>query len=327
MPFTFALTTETAKFSAEEEVCSQQLNTLLYHFTNSLKDQLTSTVGLQIDYLNELLYVCNVNTFSNLTDVASVVALNLKDGSVEWNSDLTKLGTKGAPKLVNDVSPPDSEGNVYATESLQGLIFKISSSGKASLFVNNGTLISPQDALLLGANGIDIVSYLEEEYLLVGVSGLTPETSYLVRVPISNPKKMSIVQITDGDSVYSLDGLYYDQVAQNLYAVSNAANLVYKLASSDGWETASVIASIAPKCPGYPGSTVVHLDNNPNHAGSAYILCPDSFSQRGPYQIENIEFYDVSGSYFYYYYFYTTNSASSVAYVFALAACIIALAL
>jgi len=285
---------------------------------------LTGTAGLQVDYDNKLLYAANNGNFANLTSVGSVVALNLKDGSVAWNATVTKLGAKGAAKLVNDVSLPDATGNIYATESLQGLVFKVSSSGNASLFSSDSRL-QPQDSLGIGANGIEIIEYNGEEYLLVGVSGLSAETSYILRIPIKSPKSTTVVQITNSDSVYGFDGLYYDRTSFNLYTVNSPGNLVQKLASSDGFQTATLISSITPKCPGAPVSTVVHLDNNPNYAGSVFALCPDSFSTVGPYQIENIQFYDVST--YYYYYYYYTSSASSLGYFFALAVCVIALAL
>jgi hypothetical protein len=271
------------------------------------------------------LYACNIESVTNITDKASVVALNLADGTIHWHASVTHLGEAGAPKLVNDVSLPDGNGNIYATESLQGLVFKISSSGQASLFTDLDLLAS-QDALGLGANGIEIISFEGEEYLLVGVSGLTPSTSYLLRIPLQNPKNAEKVLISNADNVYSFDGLYYDRVAENLYSVNNNENLIQKLASTDGWKTAALIGELTPKCPGAPASTVVHLDNNPNHVGSVYALCPLAFSARGPYQIENVEFFEVSPSYLYEYYYFTSNSASSLTYIFALVA-VIALAL
>jgi len=281
--------------------------------------QLTGTVGLQVDVPNRLLYAANIFNWPNVTSQASIAAISLENQTLIFNADVTNLGTKGAPKLVNDVCLPDINGSIYATESYQGLIFKVSlSTGNASLFAS-GKLLAPQDSLGIGANGIELMSYNGTEFLLVGVSGLSQATSPLVKVPLNNPKQMTVVKL-DSTDVYGYDGLYYDQNSEILYIVNAQLGLVQKLASSDGWYSATLVDSKALNCPGLPPSTVVHLPD-PNFAGSAYALCTDGFSRDGPYQIDNVQFYLVST--FYKYELYYTNSSGCLSCLLVLAICLI----
>jgi len=125
-------------------------------------------------------------------DVDELVEVDLKDGAV-----LAKHAAPGA-KLLNDTAA-DSDGNVYASDTLTNTIYKLSG-GKIDVWV--------KDDRLAGPNG----THVEGHNLIVNTWGvLTGEgfnTSVAGHVLSISLKDKTIKDLGDGKPIGNLDGLW-----------------------------------------------------------------------------------------------------------------------
>ena len=117
------------------------------------------TFGLQIDAATDRLLAVSSN-LQNPT-VANLYIFNLDDGSLIHNVDLSTFSP--GLNFVNDVAVDDS-GNAYVTNSDQGIIFKVTMEGTASIFFQDDNFTTADPTIETGFNGIE---YHEDNYLII----------------------------------------------------------------------------------------------------------------------------------------------------------------
>ena len=72
--------------------------------TFSETGNLVSSIGIQVDEANDLIYVTNNHTpFPPTTPEASIVVVDLDDGSIVSEISVSELGPAGAVKFLNDL--------------------------------------------------------------------------------------------------------------------------------------------------------------------------------------------------------------------------------
>lgn len=242
---------------------------------------LSCSAGLQVDAKKNHLYVCNQDAkYPNVGTRVNLIVLSLVDGSFIRNIDLSGLGSND--KLLNDVSPPDAAGFIYATDSLNGVIFRINpDAGTAEVYFQSDAL-KPNDATGVGANGIDLWHEggdVSKEFLIVAKSGNTTSRSFLHRVEVTNTTSSLRLLTVDLDTNgVGYDGLVFDRNgkgAGNLYAISSTRAYRY---SSYNWRSASLIQTYFLSCEGGTTGALVDAENqlavtclNPTFDG-AYVI-------------------------------------------------------
>lgn len=227
-------------------------------------ESLTSTAGLQVDQDRGYLFACNQEKiFPATSNRAGLAVLSLRDGSLVRYVDLSNfLGSSG--KLLNDVSPPDSKGFVYVTDSLNGAIYQVNpDTGDAVLYFQSDSL-KPDDAAGVGANGIEVwreKGDKSNEFLIIAKSGLTTKTAILYRLDLGlsrNDREIKAIEVDEKGVGY--DGLFVVRSGARtgtLYAVSSEK--VYSFISAD-FKTASagdVFELTSPQ-----GTTAVYLSDD-----------------------------------------------------------------
>lgn len=221
----------------------------------------------------------------------------MSDGEFLNNFDLSDLGPSGEPKVLNDLTLPDSEGNIYATDSTNGIIYRVNiNTAETGVFIESDQL-KPDDIFLglgIGANGIEIWQEDGEEYLLVTRTGNSTNTAALYKIDLlsSNPvlRKVELPDVP----YPAFDGLVFNQNNGHLFGVAHQSDIV-ELASKDSWKTAYVVNTYELESPGVTTCAVV--DN------SVFGLANSFFTAPGPYYIEqgdsrNVDFTlsEISGS-------------------------------
>jgi len=114
------------------------------NYTEFVNDSdLVSTIGIRSDEKRNLLYVCvsdpgvSVKTKAdNKLKLAKLIAYDLTTGKRKFATDLGALNVTDGGNFANDVAF-DEEGNLYVTNSLSGMIFKITPEGIGSIFTTS----------------------------------------------------------------------------------------------------------------------------------------------------------------------------------------------
>jgi len=196
---------------------------------------LISSFGMKVD-ANKL-FVClsdpkaNYSIYSTpktFKKMARVIAIDLKNGKKVMDVDLSKV-YKG-DHFINDLTM-DGAGNLFLTDSFSPVIYKVDASGKASVFAEN-EMFSSED---IGLNGI---AFNPAGYLIT----VNNSNGSILKIDVNNPKKVSRVKI---DAFFpGADGLLIDQ--GDLILVQNkSVNRVYRIGSSDNWQTAKIKSATA----------------------------------------------------------------------------------
>ncbi|MDA7501903.1 hypothetical protein N8482_01380 [Chitinophagales bacterium] len=184
------------------------------------------TFGLQIDEANDRLLVVSSN-LQNPT-VANLFIFTLSDGSLIHNVDLSNFSP--GLNFVNDVAV-DSEGNAYVSNSDQGIIFKVTMEGTASVFFQDNDFSPADPSTETGFNGIE---YHENDYLIVSHY----ESNKIYKLPIANPNAIEEVLLPEG-FIRGGDGIFL--AGNELVVVSNnGVPFVSKFVSTDDWISASI---------------------------------------------------------------------------------------
>ena len=265
-----------------------ELNGTLTQF--SRQGNLVSSVGIQVDEAADLIYVTNNETpgFPPTTPGASVVVVDLDDGSIVDEISLTNLGPSGAAKLLNDITLPDKGNNIYVTDSFNGIIYRVDlDDGDAEEFVNSPTLLGPADLVFfssgIGANGIELaVDDDGDEFLLVTRTGASEAGTALYRIDLNdNSRTLQPVSLPTVEYP-AFDGMYWEKNSGRLYAVA-ASSTVILLSTSDDWESANVVDRFPLSASTFTTVTLVY-DNNGRV--SNFAVSPDNFAANGTYSIE-----------------------------------------
>ena len=228
-------------------------------YTEFGKDsRLISTIGLNLDAGRQrLLAAVSDNGFNPSVvnaptkgKLAALAIFNSSTGALTSYVDLGGLRPTGM-HFANDLAV-DKEGNVYITDSMSPIIYKVDLQGNASIFLENAQLIGTG----FGLNGI---VYHPDGYLL------TAKTSdgNLFKVPISNPA--SFTTVGKSQNLVGADGLLlFDNTT--LLVVAGSQSTVYRMTTSDAWATTTTKGSFAT---GGVSPTII-----PKRGSDAYVLYP-----------------------------------------------------
>ena len=189
-------------------------------------DQIGSTLGLEIDHINNRLLVAassfteESGCLSANNDGATLSTYDLETRELIFRVDLARLDP-GRPHLANDVAV-DSNGIAYVTDTYAALIYRVDTHGNASVLV--------EDPALDSINGI--VAH-PDGFLLVGAY-----PNKLFRVSVEEPE-LDPVQLSPAVSFDISDGmLLVDEASLAMVAYPNSVILL--LRSNDGWKTATL---------------------------------------------------------------------------------------
>jgi sugar lactone lactonase YvrE len=200
--------------------------------------RLVSTIGLNLDVARRRLLAAvsdiGVNTArtspATVRKLAAVAIFNADNGNLLRYIDLGALRPSLA-HFANDIAV-DADGNAYITDSLSPIIYKIDPQGNASVFL--------EDPQLSGGTGFGLngIVYHPAGYLLVAKSN----DGTLFKVPLKSPANFT--KVSSSQSLVGADGLLL-QNTQTLLVVSGSQSTVFRLSSTDAWETVNVTGTFA----------------------------------------------------------------------------------
>lgn len=188
---------------------------------------LVSSVGIEVDEPRNRLLVCNSDRAvfdGSGTGQAMLGVYDLASGDRIAMVDLAAAmpdAPADAAHFANDVAVAE-DGTAYVTDTQTNVIYAVSPDYEASVF----HAFPPMDGLAL--NGI---VYDPAGYLLVAGG------ASLYKVPVDDPSATSQVMLPE--AVEGQDGMVWTTDGR-LAVVSNSANRVVALTSSDDWATAEV---------------------------------------------------------------------------------------
>ena len=141
------------------------------------------------------------------------------------NVDLSTLSP--GLNFVNDVAV-DADGNAYVSNSDQGIIFKVTMDGTASIFFQDNNFTPADPTMETGFNGIE---YHADGYLIISHYA----TNKIYKLELSN---QAIAEVSlANEFIRGGDGIYLDDT--ELVVVNNAgAGFVSKFETSDNWNSA-----------------------------------------------------------------------------------------
>ncbi len=148
----------------------------------------------------------------------------------------TRLPGTGAIAFPNDLAL-DKRGNIYATDSIAGAVWRIPRGGSAAIWFQSPLLEGTGAFGLgfpLGANGIAI----RHGQLIVA----NTEGGRIVRIPIQHDGSAgTAATIVDGPSVFGVDGIALS-VHGDIYAAVNSQNTLVRVTSAGSVETLATAA-------------------------------------------------------------------------------------
>ncbi len=196
--------------------------------------ELVSSVGIEADEPRDRLLVANSDRAAFGGPAAGHAKLgiyNLTTGERLAMVDLgATLGTPAPAKFfANDVTV-DNDGNAYVTDTMNGVLYRVTADHQASLFHRFAGL--PEGAQLNG------IVHHDGGYLLVAAG------QYIYKVPVANPAGTTQVNVTD--PVGGQDGIVLTADGR-LVATSNSAEAPALVAfrSNDDWATAQRVGIAA----------------------------------------------------------------------------------
>lgn len=209
-------------------------------------------------------------------------SFHVRGGDTQFYCDLTHQGPNSgnSPRLYNDVAV-DAEGFAYVTESIQGIVFRVTPDGKFDRAITAHALSSECCVKCLGEYDLCLNGIAAGNgFVLAGKSGMTTDAG-VYRI---NTTDFSVyaVNITGGN-VEGLDGMRLTSDGKTLIIVGGGN--VKALQSTDGFHSAMIVnvVSTGPYC-----TDVTTGDFGPD--GNFYVSCPNGFSATGPYYIQKISF-------------------------------------
>eukprot|EP01094_Clydonella_sp_ATCC50884_P008545 TRINITY_DN180_c0_g1_i1.p1 TRINITY_DN180_c0_g1~~TRINITY_DN180_c0_g1_i1.p1 ORF type:complete len:412 (-),score=176.01 TRINITY_DN180_c0_g1_i1:263-1432(-) len=246
-------------------------------------DVLVSASGVRVDVLRDAVYVANAR-FPEPSSVGGVAVFRRPaasdTASLAYYADVSALHPT-RPKIVNDVAF-DRRGHIFATESLNGVIYRVDRDTEQAEVWKEDAQLRPQDDVGIGANGIvffDGDDDADREALLVGRSGASVEASGIFRVSMrSREVRRVVVTAPRREDPFGFDGLALDERGR-LWAAAPLINKVFELETEDRWESASLIATYDTAC-NTPTSVKVQ-------GSQVYVLCAEGFGE-GAARLERI---------------------------------------
>ncbi len=200
--------------------------------------RLISTIGLNLDATRQRLLAAVADNGANTTrtsaatlrKLAALAIFNPNSGALLRYVDLGALRPTQA-HFANDIAV-DAVGNIYITDSLSPIIYKVDTQGTPTVFLENAQLSGGTG---FGLNGI---VYHPDGYLLVAKSN----DGTLFKVPLTNPTGFAAVASTQ--SLVGADGLLLLN-SNTLLVVAGSQSTVFRMASGDNWVSTRPTGSFA----------------------------------------------------------------------------------
>lgn len=199
-------------------------------------ERLNSVLAVRIDSKRNRLLVVNSDIGSSINSYVEgpkkSASLGVYDLSTGKNIDFINLGKLLPNKnhLANGMTL-DSEGNIYVTDSFSPVIYKIDTSGHASIFLESDKFVGEG----INLNGI---VFHPDGYLIAVKKG----EGVLFKIPLNNPQKFSMIKsprkFIGGDGLVLLNNKELVVIANR--AVGEITETVFSLESTDDWKTAKV---------------------------------------------------------------------------------------
>ena len=177
--------------------------------------------------------------------------LDARSGATKATHQLKDVYQKDQNIFINDVTQ-DKEGNIYATDVINPVIYKIDAQGIASVYLEKPEFFT--SAMLLGLDGI--VYDPVNKILVVGVIGANKDGSGFD----SKLYRLSNLDATAGPTVAeipvnsaliaSADGILMSDDGKYLFVMGSLVNAVTKFSTSNGWMTVNVVSHVTtnPAC-------------------------------------------------------------------------------
>lgn len=199
-------------------------------------ERLNSVLAVRVDVKRNRLLVVNSDIGSSVNSYIEgpkkLASLGIYELSTGKNIDFINLG-KLRPNenhLANGMTL-DSEGNAYVTDSFSPIIYKIDTSGHASVFLESDRFVGEG----INLNGI---VFHPNGYLIAVKKG----EGVLFKIPLNNPQKFSMITSTHkfigGDGLVLLNNNKLIVIANR--AAGEITESVFSLESTDDWKTSKV---------------------------------------------------------------------------------------
>ena len=203
--------------------------------------RMVSSVGIELDPERDRMLVCNADagageksSKATTGKLAALAVFRLSTGKLIEYVDLAR-DLDGA-HFCNDIAIA-SNGDAYITDSFSPIIYKVDTSYKATVLLNDKAFSGKSFNL----NGIVI----KDNYLLVAKMN----SGQVFKIPLDNPAAFSEVSIKekfDGADglVWAPDGSLILIANNNAHVgipASAALNSVVRLSSDDNWKSAKVL--------------------------------------------------------------------------------------
>jgi sugar lactone lactonase YvrE len=193
-------------------------------------DDLISTVGIEIDHINNRLLVVNADCEpawpmpEGCAQSTWLGSYDLATGERIFLAELSETYPKGTLHSGNDVAV-DTNGNAYVTDILAAVIYGVDMEGNVSLFMENEAFA--------WINGI--VAH-PDGYLILGSS-----PGLLLKIPLDEPEVIPI-ELEDDIRFDITDGMFLLHDG-SLVMVTFPSSFIYQLSSDDDWTSATRVAT------------------------------------------------------------------------------------
>jgi len=199
-------------------------------------ERLNSVLAVRVDVKRNRLLVVNSDIGSSINSYPGgpkrAAFLGIYELSTGENIHFINLG-KLLPNnkhLANGMAL-DLEGNAYVTDSFSPVIYKVDTSGKASIFLESDRFLGEG----INLNGI---VFHPDGYLIAVKKG----EGILFKVPLDSPTKFTEIKsprnFIGGDGLVLLNNKELIVIANR--AAGKVTETVFSLSSTDGWETSEV---------------------------------------------------------------------------------------
>jgi sugar lactone lactonase YvrE len=231
-------------------------------------DNLTSTVGIEIDHVNNRLLVANGDT-SFSPNTAMLGAYDLETGERLFFVDLSEVYPADM-HLANDVAV-DRQGVAYVTDTFAPVIYRVDMDGTVSVFMADETLAF--------INGITVHA---DGYLLLGAY-----PNLLLKIPLDEPELMP-VELGNGIEFEVTDGMVLHPDG-SLVMVTFPDSIIYRLRSDDDWVSATLVSTSRDHAAGW--GTTVALRGESIYVIHSYLnRLMDEMGDQDIFEIVRVEF-------------------------------------
>jgi sugar lactone lactonase YvrE len=194
-------------------------------------EKLVASIGLQVDAKHNILWVANSDNGASTRSspetsgkLAALVAYDASSGKRLAYYELSHL-IEG-PHFANDLTF-DAQGNVYVTDSLSPVIYRVDAKGNASVFAKSD---------LFAGEGYNLngIVYHPKGFLLVAKYS----SGELFKINIKDPSKIEKVVLPE--ALNGLDGLLLRTPDKLIAVQNNGVDRTLELSSKDDWKSASL---------------------------------------------------------------------------------------